>query len=438
MTADSFSPYPKSQLVALIDANNFYCSCERLFNPSLEGRPVVVLSNNDGCVIARSQEAKRLGITMGTPWFQLRAKAEETGLVARSSNYELYGDMSNRMMLRLAKISPWQEIYSIDECFLGLPDLRLHPNFPSAEAFGHHIRRDIRQTIGLPISIGIAPTKTLAKALNHWAKEEARFNAVVAIDSDIDLESFLDNLAVAEIWGIGRALGASLPTHGIESAGDLKRLPLDQGRKLFNVNLVRTIKELNAQPCLGLEIEPQDRQSMIYSRMFSKPITELAQMKQVISIYAQKICSRLRNQKSITRQIGIFGSTSQFANAKFHKSFAQSIRIPNGTASPITIARIANRVLEDVFEPGAWYNRAGLLLTDLAPIEQALNVLEPFQPDLDSEYISQTLDRITDRFGESAIGIGLGGLKKRPSWNMRREKLSLRATTHWDELLTVS
>jgi DNA polymerase V len=177
---------------------------------------------------------------------------------------------------------------------------------------------------------------------------------------------------------------------------------------------------------------------MIYSRMFSKPITELAQMKQVLSIYAQKICSRLRNQQSITRQIGIFGSTSMFANAKFHKSFAQSIRIPNGTASPISIARIANRVLEDVFEPGAWYNRAGLLLTDLAPIDQALNVLDPFQPELDSEYISQTLDHITDRFGESAIGIGLGGLKKRPSWNMRREKLSLRATTHWNELRTVS
>jgi DNA polymerase V len=383
-----------------------------------------------------------LGIAMGAPWFQLKDDAKRLGVVARSSNYELYGDLSNRMMSRLARICLWQEVYSIDECFLGVPDLGENQRFYTAHDFAKFIRDDIRKTIGLPVSVAIAPTKTLAKALNHRAKDDPRFRSVCTIDqlqaTEFTLDDLLREMPVGEVWGVGRALSKTLPQYGIDTAYDLKVALPKQGRSILNVNLERTISELNGVKCYDLVVEHKDRQSMIYSRMFSKPIKTLNEMKQVMSIYAQKICTRLRGQESVAKQITVFGSTSQFANARFHRSFFETVRIPNGTASPMVLAKTACQILDRVFEEGAWYNRAGLVLTDLVPIKMAINVLPLFRPELDQEHVSETLDHITQRFGEASIGIGLGGLKERPSWNMTRRMLSPRCTTHWDELRTVS
>jgi len=473
----------EGDLIGLIDANSFYASCERVFDPKLEGKPVVVLSNNDGCVVARSKEAKHLGIKMGHPWFQLKNEAKRLGVIARSSNYELYGDLSNRMMERLSRFSAWQEVYSIDECFIGIPDLtqnkyRNH-KYQNPTEFGRAIRKDIWDNVGLPVSVGIAPTKTLCKVLNHHAKDYPKFNGVCTLfdlteesDPNQALNSpnfgnLLQKLPVIEIWGVGRSLGETLPKFGIETAYDLKNYDLSKARKLWNnVMIERTIQELNGIKCINLELDHKDKESMIYSRMFSKPVKTLNEMKQVFSIYSQKVASRLRDQNSICKQISFFASTSHFAPQQFHESFHRTVRIPNGTASPMTISNIANQLLEEIYKKYQneesdqysenvnqnstqnltgnlpqnlsqnlpWFNRAGIILTNLSPIDQAINILDPFLPELDSEHLSQTLDSITDKFGQSSIGIGYGGLKKRPAWNMRRDLLSRRATTHWEEL----
>ncbi|MDR0950716.1 MAG: Y-family DNA polymerase [Candidatus Ancillula sp.] len=437
-------------LITLVDCNSFYASCERIFFPKLENVPVVVLSNNDGCVIAMSNEAKALKIPMGKPWFQLRQEMQTSNnpqmrnIVARSSNYELYGDISARIMLLLSRFSAWQEVYSIDECFLGL-DNQLSQKDP--KQLGLDMRETILKYVEMPVSVGIAPTKTLCKIVNHWAKKcsrklpntDPRACGVLSTTelTDKQLNNILKSTPIDDVWGVGRAWNKKLLALGIATAYELKQQNPATIKKRFNINLYRTVQELNGIRCIELEEERKVKDQLIFSRSFSQPVKTRKEMQQVMNIYSQKVTARLRKQHSMTNQVTFFASTSMFAAEQFHRSFYIPIHLPTPTNSPTTIIKASKLALDCAFEENSWYNRAGIIVSDFTSESEALSVFDMFKPDYDDSNMAGLLDEITHKFGENSIGIGVGGMKARPSWNMRRNYLSPRATTHWNELRTV-
>ena len=281
--------------IALVDCNNFYVSCERLFQPKLEGMPVVILSNNDGCVVSRSQEVKDLGILMAAPWFQLKDIASRHGIVAFSSNYTLYADISNRVMHLLAQFSPEQEVYSIDECFLeltGMSDLN---------RYGQQIRATVRQCVGIPVCVGIASSKTLAKLANHVAKKQLPFNSVCNFNElqQGQLDSLLDGIAVGEVWGVGRRTAQRLQEMGITTVLALKRTPSPRIRAEFGVVMARTLSELNGIACIEMDDIPPSRQQIICSRSFGVPVSHLAELEQAVISYTSRAAEKLRHQHSL-------------------------------------------------------------------------------------------------------------------------------------------
>ena len=299
-----------NRAIALIDVNNFYVSCERVFNPKLEGRPVVVLSNNDGCAVARSNEVKVLGVKMGQPWFQLKDLARKHGIVAYSSNYALYADMSNRVMSILAMFSPNQEIYSIDECFLDLSGFRR----TNHADYGQRIRKRIKQWTGLPVCVGIGSTKTLAKLANHIAKKNPEFNAVCDLNS-LSLEQQADwfqRIEVGEIWGIGRRLAPRLHEIGIKTVLDLKTASPSQLRARFSVVMEKIIREINGTACIELEEINPPKKQIVSSRSFGIPVSDLASLEESVSLYISRAAEKLRRQQSFAGTVHVSIRTSPF------------------------------------------------------------------------------------------------------------------------------
>ncbi len=424
------SPDGRQRRVTLVDVNSFYASAERVFDPSLEGRPLVVLSNNDGCVVARSSEAKKLGIPMGEPWFRLAAQAPAMDLQARSSNYELYGSLSEATMTLIGRYTPWQEVYSIDESFCinrGTADEHLDR--------GREMRQVIRRNVGLPVSVGIAPSKVLSKLANHQAKDRAELGGVFSTDqlSPGELDELLAATPTTELWGVASRLGKRLTAIGIHTARDLRDAEPLMIRRRFSIVLERIVWELRGVSCIPLEEHPQPKKQMIVSRSFGEPVKTLSAMRQVLSIYAQQVAGRLRAQGSVAGHLSVFASTSPFAAAENRHTASATITLPVPTDDALRISTAAIAAMEAVFQPGAWYVRAGVMLDDITPLHSHA-VLEPFAPDVDDRGVGEALDSITQRFGQGAIGIGFGGLRKAPPWSMRRGMLSPRATTHWDEL----
>ncbi len=417
--------------IALVDANSFYVSCERVFNPKLEGRPVVVLSNNDGCVVSRSNEAKALGIGMGTPWFQLAAQAPAWGLVARSSNYELYGDLSSRVMDTLAKFSAWQEVYSIDESFLGVSGSR-----EELDRLSREMRATVLQRVGVPVSVGIAKTKTLAKLANHGAKRKASLAGVC------DWESYsperqttiLQSLPVNEIWGVARRTQKRLAALNIHTIEELRASDPNFIRKQFSVVLQRTVFELNGLACIPVAEERAQKDQLIYSRMFGHPVRDLDEIHQALSVYAQRAATRLRKQGSVARVLTAYAATSRFGAGQY---FAPSVTValPNPTDDPVMFTKAVTQALVPRLEPGHDYARAGIFLTGIEPKHSHvyLDGLTTVAADRD---LGGLLDQVSKRFGVAAAGFGLAGLAHGPSWQMRRDRLSPRATTQWQELAT--
>lgn len=420
---------PKPRRIALVDVNSFYVSCERVFDPRLDGRPGVVLSNNDGCVVARSDEAKQLGIEMGTPWFQLAAQADRWGLWHRSSNYELYGNLSERFNRLLTRYSAWQEIYSVDESWLGLVG-----GVDELIEVGRTIRAQVQQQIGLPVCVGIASSKTLAKVANKGAKKHKQLGGVVHWDvyPDEQKTRILDSLAVDDLWGVAGRTKKRLAELDVHTARELRDADPRLIRKRFSVVLQRTVYELRGIPCIPFESERAMKDQLIYSRMFGQPVKTAAEMRQALSIYAQQASRRLRKQGSMAKQLQVFAATSMHSQ-RLYVSHHRSVRLPVPADDPITLAKVAIAALEHELVDGAWYVRAGIVLIDLIP-KASHAVLEPFVPAFEQRDLGQLLDRVNLRHGRGALGVGMAGLKGGPVWQMRRETLSPRYTTHWNEL----
>ncbi|PNI08112.1 DNA polymerase V subunit UmuC [Arthrobacter sp. AFG7.2] len=414
--------------IAHVDVNCFYASAERAFDPSLEGRPLVVLSNNDGCAVTRSPEAKALGIATGEPWFKLAPRAKEWGLVAKSSNYELYGDISARVMELLGRYSAWLEVYSIDEAFLGVkgePEQLL--------ALGRTMKDAVRRNVGVPVCVGIAPTKTLAKLCNKWAKNNPAFAGVCHWESVPEpvREQLLGRLSVEEIWGIAGRLAKRLNAIGIHTVLDLTRANPVAVRDKFSVVMMRTVLELNGTPCIPMEEERMGRDQLIFSRSFSTPVTTAAGLREVLSIYGQQASARLAKHGLQAKVLTAFAATSPFRqHEQAYPSVCVSLPMP--TADPLLLTRAAHALLPAIRD-GLQYAKAGLMLTDLRPTGNQ-SPLELFENPHEERGIGPLLEDISRRYGRGSIGLGHAGIKSGVDWSMKRTMRSPRYTTHWDEL----
>jgi DNA polymerase V len=428
--------------VILADANSFFASCEKVFDPALRNKPVVVLSNNDGCVVARSPEAKPL-IPEGIAWFKVREFAKEHGIVARSSNYELYGSLSKRMMNVMQNFFPHQEVYSIDECFL-------HSTLPLLQI--KHISEEMRSTllrgIGIPVSVGIAPSKTLAKLVCHRAKTSP--SGVASWDELRQHygDGILSSVPVNEIWGVGRHLANKLSAMGIINAKNLRDADPVLIRRKFSVSLERTVLELRGIPCIEDESDALAgfrKHSIICSRMFSHPVIGREEIMQSFCVYAQNSCRRLRRQNTLATSVGVFASPSPHHydpdNVYVPLTFAA---MPAPSDDPLTIIQFIRSNLLPLVDEHTPYIRSGVVLADLTQ-SSSYYPLAPFEAKRDDRGIGQLIDDANRRFGQYSVGIGFGGLRGNgrrandtgASWAMRREMLSKRATTRWDEMLTV-
>ena len=347
-------------MFALVDCNNFYATCETLFRPSLRGKPLVVLSNNDGCVVARSAEAKALGIKMGVPAFQIKEEIDRHGIEVFSSNYTLYADMSHRVMSILEKIAPAIEIYSIDEAFIdvrGIPDLH---------AFGLSIRKTIRQWTGITVAVGIAPTKTLAKLANNGAKKYQGTGGVVVL-TDVERQRKLMSLTpVDKVWGVGRKLTRKLNALGIQTALDLCQSDVQDIRRQFSVVLARTVSELQGTSCLELEQVPSPKKQIVTSRSFGQRITEIDDMRQAISEFTERACSKLRGGRQYARAISVFIQTNPFAKHQPGYANCAHGNLPDHTNDSFQFCRLARRLLEQIWRDGYEYNKAGVMLGDFS------------------------------------------------------------------------
>ena len=430
---DQFHPGSRIVSFALVDCNNFYVSCERVFDPKLHEKPVVVLSNNDGCVVARSNEVKALGVKMGTPWFKLRGLAQQHGIIAYSSNYALYADMSNRVMHLLGQLGMEQEIYSIDECFLVMTGCHAR----DVTQYGQHIRQRIRQSTGLPVCVGIAATKTLSKLANHLAKKHPRFDGVCDLDAIPPRErnDWLGRTAVGEVWGIGPRWAAKLEDLGIRSVLDLKQADPATLRRRFNVVMEKTIRELNEVVCIELEeVAPPCRQ-IIHSRSFGRPVTEARELREAIAYHMSRAAEKLRRQQSHAEAVNVFISTGAFA-AEPGYSNSLTLRLPSPTDDTRRLVRTALWSLKRLYRPGYRYRKAGVMLTVLPPDQGVQRDLFGAPETAGSAKLMQTLDRINRKMGKNTVRLAVEGFDQQ--WQMRQNKRSPRYTTRWDELPTTS
>jgi DNA polymerase V len=417
--------------IALVDVNCFYASAERAFDPSLEGRPLVVLSNNDGCAVTRSAEAKALGIALGEPWFKLAPRAKEWGLVARSSNYELYGDISARVMELLGRYSAWLEVYSIDEAFLGV-----NGTPEELQRLGHTMKTAVRRNVGVPVCVGIAGTKTLAKLANKWAKHNPAFDGVCHWDAvpAAQREKLMAGLPVIELWGVAARLTKRLNAQGIHTVLDLARADPIRIRDRFSVVLMRTVLELNGTPCIPLEEERIGRDQLIFSRSFAAPITTVAGLRQVLGIYGQQASARLASHRLQAKVLTAFAATSFFST--LDSSYPSvCVPLPMPTADPVLLARAAYALLPRI-DDGVKYVRAGIMVTDLRPTGNQAP-LSIFENPHEERGIGSLLEDVSRRYGRGSIGLGYAGIRGGPDWSMRRGMLSPRYTTHWAELPVV-
>lgn len=418
--------------IALIDGNNFYVSCERVFNPTLEGRPVIVLSNNDGCAVARSNEAKALGVKMGAPWFQLKDLAKKHGIIALSSNYALYGDMSNRMMSVLARYSPDQEIYSIDECFLGLDGFAHVDLIAHAQA----MRRQVRQWVGIPVCVGIAETKTLAKLANHCAKKGfAGADSVCDFGrlSDTDQSVLFSTIEVGEIWGIGRQLSQQLIARGIDTVEALRTADAKVLRREFSVTMERIVAELNGESCIGLEDVAPAKQQIMSSRSFGKYLTDLDSLQEAVASYIAIAAAKLRHQGSVAGMVQVFIRTSPFRDNAPQYSKTLTIPLPTPSDDTLRLTQAALWGLRRIYRPGFEYQKAGIMLMDLVPA--GIRQQDLFSASRNNDALMKVVDRINRAWGRGAIRSAAEGTAK--TWSMKRERMSSRWTTRWDELPVV-
>ncbi|MGJ3322594.1 Y-family DNA polymerase [Klebsiella michiganensis] len=420
-------------MFALCDVNSFYASCETVFRPDLKGRPVVVLSNNDGCVIARSAEAKPF-VKMGEPYFKQKDMFRRHGIIAFSSNYELYADMSNRVMTTLEELSPRCEIYSIDEVFCDLTGVR---NCRDLTDFGREIRETVLRRTHLTVGVGIAQTKTLAKLANHAAKQWQRQTGGVVDLSNIERQrKLMALLPVDEVWGVGRRISKKLESMGIDTVLKLADTDIRFIRKHFNVVLERTVRELRGEPCLGLEEFAPVKQEIVCSRSFGGRITEYHEMRQAICSYASRAAEKLRGEHQYCRFISAFVKTSPFALNEPYYGNSASVKLLTPTQDSRDIITAATKCLDAIWRDGHRYQKAGVMLGDFYSQGVAqLNLFDDNAPRQNSEKLMEVLDHLNAKDGRGTLYFAGQGIQT--AWQMKREMLSPRYTTRYSDLLKV-
>lgn len=428
---ENSKPNQLPRRIALVDCNNFYASCERVFKPAWNNRPLGVLSNNDGCIIARSNELKAAGIPMGAPYFKCKAALDQMGAIVVSSNYSLYGDMSSRVMDTLARYTPDIEIYSIDEAWLDLT------GFPAEtlDAYGRQIVAETHQYTGIPVSMGIAPTKVLAKLANRICKKRNIPGQVFNIGSAHALDDILRSVAVEDVWGIGRKLSKKLnEKHHIFTALDLRNADPYAMRRHYSVVMQRLIMELRGEPCLFFdEVEP--KQQIIASRSFGERVTQKQDLYEAVSTHTARACEKLRAQGSVASGINVSIRTGAFQEKAHYYGKQTSIHFATPTANTSQMIQAAQAGVDTIFKQGPRYAKAGIMLFNIQAAGVCQYDLFDEQTTPESDDLMGTIDAINKRYGKKTVFFGAQGINNR--WAMKRNQMTNRFTTSWDELVKV-
>src|SRR6266536_3480594 len=426
----------RKKLFALIDCNNFYVSCGRVFNASIQNKPVIVLSNNDSCVVARSTEVKKLGVKMGQPVFQIAELIKEHNIQVFSSNYSLYADLSARVMKVLSQFSPALETYSIDEAFLDLTSLSID----NLTEFGRTIQDRVLQRIGIPVSVGIAPTKCLTKIANEIVKQDVQYHGVLDLStlSDQEVDACLATVAIEDVWGIGHKYAHFLSNHGILTAKDLKYADEKWIRRYLTVTGERIVLELRGISCIPLAKEQPPKQQILSSKTFGREITSCEEMREALANYVARAAEKLREQHSLASSLTVFLRTSSFKTNSEQYANSFTLTLPYPTAFTPELIKYALQGLKAIYREGYRYYKAGVSFTKITP-EEAL------QPDLFGEFslyehyrqarLMAVVDAINRIYGKDTLILAIQGMTR--SWKMKQLKLSSRFTTQWSEILTI-
>ncbi|WP_303297491.1 Y-family DNA polymerase [Acinetobacter pittii] len=427
----------ENKVFFLIDVNNMYVSCERVFDPSLNNKPVIVLSNNDGCAVARSNESKALNIKMGVPLFQIKDIVQQHNVIVLSSNYAMYAEMSRRFHTILASYVTAEEVepYSIDECFV---DFTAYEKNFDLEKVGQQMRQQIWKWLGLPVCVGIGRSKTEAKIANHIAKKNPGFNSVCDLVSmdPCNKEYYFSLIDVSEVWGVGRKHSKKLQSMGINTVLDLACAEPREMQKKFSIVMARTIYELQGISCIEIEHTPPSKKQIVASRSFGGRVTELTDLKEAISMYAQDACKRLRDEGLLCGCMIAFVQSNPFdANVPFYnKSITGSFSEPTDCA--VDFVKAATRMLNDIYKEGIKYKKCGVVLTCLEPKSgHTYDLLTDFKQIEKKECLMQAMDGIHSKFGKKKVGVGPCFIPNR-NWSMSRDKLS-RNPFRWDELIEI-
>ena len=418
--------------IALIDVNNFYVSCERVFNPKLKNKPVVVLSNNDGCAISRSNEVKELGIVMGAPWFRMQDLVKQHGIIGLSSNYALYADMSNRVMSILRDFSPNQEVYSIDECFLDVTGF----SFINLVEYGQTMRKRILDWTGLPVCVGIGATKTLAKLANHCAKKQPVFNGVCNFNAltNQELNELLARLPVGEVWGVGRKLAPKLNAIGILTVLDLKQVDPQRIRQQFSVVMQKIVMELNGTVCIELEEISPPKKQILSSRSFGHSVSDYNSLAESITLYMSRAAEKLRKQNSCASSVFVYIRTSPFKLDEPQYSNGLTIPLPIPTDDTRQLVKVALWGLKRIYRGGFRYAKAGVMLGELMSISDVQSDLFSTKNFEDGKLMG-VLDSINKKMGRGTMKLASEGFKK--PWRMKQGNKSPSYTTQWKGILVI-
>lgn len=416
------------RIFALVDCNNFYASCERVFNPELKERPVIVLSNNDGCVVALSAEAKELGIPFAAPYFKFKSLADRNNVAVFSSNYTLYADMSHRVMTILASFSPEVEVYSIDEAFLSLTGMKCN-----LYDYGREIRETVRKWTGLPVSVGIAHTKTLAKAAAHLAKKDPSLGGVFDMTME-DRAEHLKKINVGSIWGIGRKYAEKLNSRGIYTAADFAAAGDKWVRSHMTITGLRTLMEIRGHSCMSLDDAPAPKKAIVSSRSFGQIVESLEFLRQSVSSYTARAAEKLRGEKGIAGVVTVFIMTNRFKDDPQYGA-SLSCELPEASSNTPVLTRYALALLNRLYKEGYRYKKAGVMLSDISPFRDLQMNLFLGDRERGSTELMNTVDKVNRSYGSGTLFYASAGTEK--PWSMRREFLSPSYTTRWEDILEV-
>ncbi len=415
--------------IALIDCNAFYASCEKIFNPKLIGKPIVVLSNNDGCIITRSVEAKALGIKMGEPYFKAKKIIKENDVKVFSSNYALYGDISQRVMETLSNFSPNMEIYSIDEAFLSFNGFKNY----ELKTYCRHIKKIIKKHVGIPVSIGLSKTKTLSKVANHLAKKYSYYKGVCILNSDKDILEALEKTKINDVWGIGKQLSVFLKKYNIDTAKEFLSLDRRWIRKNMGIVGEKIFLELNSVSCIDLELMPSNKRSCCVSRSFSHYIETIHELEQSISAYGSRVSEKIREEGLVAESMSVFLLTNNFNKKEKQYSNSVKLQLSYPSNNNIHIVKRAIEGIRYIYKKGYRYKKAGVILYNLSKASETKGLLDINRTQSDA--IMKSIDEINYRYGGSTIKLASEGFNK--GWSMKRKNISPCYTTRFDQIIEV-